>query len=652
MSFLKEANISKVYTLSMIAILILLIVSLAGFLVNFEISEYQEDVEHTKKSFMENQKDKLKEEMERLFDYIEFEKAKTESILKRDIKEEIYKVHSMMSNIYKKNRDRYSDSELKKLLLESLRDVRFNDGRGYFFVDSMQGEILLMPIQPEYEGKSALNNRDLDGKYIMRSFIQIVKEAKEGFHKYSWYKPKDKTKHYTKIAFVKHFEPFNWIIGTGEYLADVESDIKRKILDRIDEIRFGEDGYFSVTNVNGDIVLLPTAKEFEGRNLLNFKGKDSEIVRDIGYKLIAKANDGGGFYEYDWYKPSTNELEKKLAYTREFKDWNWIINVGIYLDDLEDILEKKEIESKEEIKEEITFILFLFAIGLIISVIESLFFAKTIGRILNKYRYKIESYNRKLESKVASEIEKRRKNEQILIQQSKLAEMGEMIGSIAHQWRQPLNILALNAQDLEDAYEYKEIDDRYIDNYIEKSMGQINYMSKTIDDFRNFFKPEKEKKLFSIKKSILSAKTLIDAQFKNRNIDIDIKGSNLLTNGYSNEFSQVIVNILNNSKDAILLYRERLSEPKYRGVIDILIEEYKEKIKISIKDNAGGLSSDIIDRIFEPYFTTKNQSQGTGIGLYMAKMIIENNMQGSIYVNREIKSGAEFVILLKLEKIQ
>jgi signal transduction histidine kinase len=210
-----------------------------------------------------------------------------------------------------------------------------------------------------------------------------------------------------------------------------------------------------------------------------------------------------------------------------------------------------------------------------------------------------------------------------------------MIGAIAHQWSQPLNVLAINIQNLYDDAEDGKIDEKYAVKFIENNMNVIDFMSKTIDDFRNFFKIDKTKSDFSVRKSVEDMLKIQSAQLKNHFIDVSIKGDDFVVNGYESEFKQVILNIINNAKDAIL--ENKLEN----GKIEIEIDDKNRKI--SIKDNASGIPEDVIDRIFEPYFTTKEQGKGTGIGLYMSKMIVEKNMGGKIWVTNE-DNGAKFTI--------
>ncbi|MBF0345828.1 MAG: response regulator [Nitrospirae bacterium] len=294
-------------------------------------------------------------------------------------------------------------------------------------------------------------------------------------------------------------------------------------------------------------------------------------------------------------------------------------------------------------------------------IIEMALYKYAMESKLKEKSRQLEELNRNLETKVKDEIEKGRKKEHMLIQQSKLAAMGEMMVAISHQWRQPLNIIGLLIQDLEEAYEFGEIDDNYIKSMSRESMAQLTFMSNTISDFTNFFKPMKEQVFFDIKEAIDDVISLIQLQLEN--LQVCIKSSILtdsslknepsndeficngfIIKGYPGEFQQVILNMINNSRDAIM--RKRQSGEfgtSNRDEIDVLLYKEHKKNVIKIKDNGPGIPEDIIDRIFEPYFTTREE--GIGIGLYMSKIIIENHMGGRLYAENT-GNGAMFTIEL------
>lgn len=259
-----------------------------------------------------------------------------------------------------------------------------------------------------------------------------------------------------------------------------------------------------------------------------------------------------------------------------------------------------------------------------------------------KYERELISLNENLIEMVEKEAVKRRRQEELLMEKSRLAEMGEMIGNIAHQWRQPLNALAIIIQDLSDACHYGELTESYIHDVIEKGMDQIDYMSKTIDDFRDFFRPSTQQTVFDVKKSVSQVLSIFLPQVKNCGIDVYAScrcGSEEVVHkntdkfdfcnthdvkikGYANQFKQVLLNLLSNSRYAVL------GREKKR--IDIRLESIGEKIRVTVEDTGGGIPTEILDRVFDPYFTTKIDDGGTGIGLYMSKAIVEDNLGGSL----------------------
>lgn len=254
----------------------------------------------------------------------------------------------------------------------------------------------------------------------------------------------------------------------------------------------------------------------------------------------------------------------------------------------------------------------------------------------------LQKLNNELEERIKDAVSQSKEKDHLMAQQSKLASMGEMIGNIAHQWRQPLNALSLLLQKQQILYEKGILTPKIVEESTEKGTMLINKMSTTIDDFRNFFKPDKKKHNFDVKDIVERTLELVHVSLYNQNIKLtlDIQEGQQLY-GYENEFSQVILNIINNAKDALL------DENTQDGQILISSTLEDNEIEICIQDNAGGVPEENIEKIFEPYFTTKEEGKGTGIGLYMSKMIIEENMQGKINVHNT-PTGAIFCIIMPL----
>lgn len=235
-------------------------------------------------------------------------------------------------------------------------------------------------------------------------------------------------------------------------------------------------------------------------------------------------------------------------------------------------------------------------------------------------------------------MEKLRERDRLLLQQSRQAAMGEMIGNIAHQWRQPLNALGLTIQELNVTYEFGKFSEEYLNATVARAMDIIFHMSQTIDDFRNFYKPDKGKGWFKVDQVVKKTILLIEANFRERHIRIDIAATeNMEIKGFPNEYAQVLLNILMNASDILVERKTAKPRVKVRAWM-----EGKRSV-VTVTDNAGGIREEIMDKIFDLYFTTKENDLGTGIGLFMSKTIIEKNMGGHLTV-RNTKDGAEFRI--------
>ena len=246
--------------------------------------------------------------------------------------------------------------------------------------------------------------------------------------------------------------------------------------------------------------------------------------------------------------------------------------------------------------------------------------------------------NETLEERIKQAVAELREKDRILIIQGRQAVMGELISNIAHQWRQPLNMLGLLAQELYISYRKGVFTNELIESNVTRTMEIIQHMSRTIEDFRNFSTPDRVKTDFRVIEVIDKTLSLLEGSLKTQEISTEVQQEgDPVIRGYPNEYSQVLLNILINARDAF--QARKVENPS----IVIRVFPEKERTVVTVTDNAGGISLDIIDRIFEPYFTTKGPEQGTGIGLFMSKTIIEKNMKGVLSACNA-GSGAQFRI--------
>ncbi len=261
-------------------------------------------------------------------------------------------------------------------------------------------------------------------------------------------------------------------------------------------------------------------------------------------------------------------------------------------------------------------------------------------RELEHKTYELQQLNTDLERRIEKKIEESREHEKMLFRQARYAQMGEMISMIAHQWRQPLNAIATISATIQFSIERGKYDEDFLKKKVGNIGEYVQHLSSTIDDFRNFFKLDKEKKRLKFSKIADNALMLSESALENKNImfskEYHCSSCSIYT--YPNEILHVILNLIKNAEDALEM--KKVPEPK----ITLRIFKANEKILFEIEDNAGGIEEKIIDKIFDPYFTTKENANGTGLGLYMSKIIIEDHCDGKIEVENG-KDGAVFRLL-------
>ena len=272
------------------------------------------------------------------------------------------------------------------------------------------------------------------------------------------------------------------------------------------------------------------------------------------------------------------------------------------------------------------------------------FLNSTLELRVQEQTKQLKKLNSTLEKKIDDEIKKNEQNQKVLFWQARMASLGQMLANIAHQWRQPLSELTLALFNIKKAAHQKDI--KKLESYYDDSKVVINSMSATIDDFTNFFNPNKPKVRFLLKNSILDAINIMDKTLKTEHVTIRTIYKECYALGIPNELSQVIVNLLKNSVDAF--NKNHISSRKLIIKIDNITTDAQEYVTIKITDNAGGISQELEERLFEPYFTTKHASSGTGLGLFMSKMIIEQSLNGEIDLNNEA-NGCSFIITLPVD---
>jgi PAS domain S-box-containing protein len=294
---------------------------------------FRQRTQQMRTDFVAQQKELIKNEMERVLRTIDYQRSRIEQQARRKIRQRIYEAHAIAQNIYEQNREK-SSAEIQQMIVDALRPLHFNEGTGYYFIHRRSDAInILNADNPEIEGQSRWDIQDSSGKYLVRDFIALTDRNNETFYPYLWTKPGVEGDEHLKVAFIKKFEPYDWIIGTGLYIEDVESQIQDELLEQIAAIRYSKNGYFFVSDWQGISLAHGAQPELVGRNL--WDATDSKGTK-TSQRLIALAQqDLGGYVEFWWRKPDTGEERPKITYTRGIKDWQWMIGTGLYTDDID-----------------------------------------------------------------------------------------------------------------------------------------------------------------------------------------------------------------------------------------------------------------------------------------------------------------------------
>ncbi|CAM3906865.1 sensor histidine kinase [Arcobacter cloacae] len=622
----KFLNIMK-YTPSIFVLSITIFILTISFLDNKKT--FEEDKEKIRFEYTKENEEIIKQRVYEVYNYIKREQEYTEQELRKTLKEAIDIANNIIKGIYNNNLDK-SEEEIKKLVVDALRNIKFNDGRGYYFIYENSGKNILLPHNEKLEGKNFWNHQDAKGAYIIQDMTRLLSTQNEAFYEWYWYNPKNPDIQRKKIGLVKNLEQFDWFIGTGEYVEEFEKEVQERVLRNIKEVKFGSNGYFFIINYDS-IYLSHIKKEYIGQNAI--KNNDTVEVKKVIEDMINIAKNGEGFYSYiQNKKPDNNESIRKISFVKGLDNWSWMIGTGFYEDDMQKAINNKKNELDQEFNEYLfkTTIFAFLLIFLLLSI--SIYFSKKLQEIFRSYQ-----------------LEKTRQ-QNIIAQKSKMAAMGEMIGHIAHQWRQPLSSISTSATGMKLQKELNILEDKNLIDGLEQINKSVQYLSQTIDDFRNFYKPNKNKTEFYVLDTVDKVINLTNSQFSSNGIKIIKSGENIKINTYENELIQVIINLLNNARDELL--KKDFEDEK---LIFINVYKKNKKLFLEIKDNARGVSTQIIDKIFEAYFTTKNDVEGTGIGLYMSNEIITKSMKGKISVSNiefEYESkkyiGAKFSIILPL----
>ena len=389
----KRTSFIKLIQLWGIILLIGIGVSIVAIDVIASYRDFNYRADQMRKDYIARQKQIIKQEVNRVVDLISYEKEQSEILTKKKVKSRAYEAYSIAQNIYQRNKTSKGKVEIKQMILDALRPIRFEYGSGYYFAVRLDGVEVLFADKPEMEGLNLLCMQDTRNQYLLQDMIKIVRQSGEGFYEYQWTKPDSAGNDFRKISFIKRFEPYDWFIGTGLYVDDVERQIKADLLSTISRIRFGKEGYIFINRLNGD-ALVSNGKLFSGtKKLWEVFDKNPEEMKDIFKKEYnAALTPEGDYIYYSHIKLTNSDKESpKASFIYGIPDLQWLVGAGVYLDDVETDIALMRTKINNQIKEKM---LYFIPIVLAIVALYFLFFNWLNRGLKNDFKLVISFFNR------------------------------------------------------------------------------------------------------------------------------------------------------------------------------------------------------------------------------------------------------------------
>lgn len=642
-------------------------IALAAVFVIDEFMDYRAATAQLHQRFYDQEKQRLSLAMDKVFDLVHYERSLAERRLREDIKNRVNEAHSIATHLYDQYKNTLSEQELRKLIRESLRQLRFNSGRGYYFATNMSGIEELFAIRPQLEGTDFLNVRGARGEYVVKDMIEVVKQSGEGYTRYHWIKPNAEGQDFAKIAFVKLFEPYDYFIGTGEYLDDVVAEIKAEVMTRLRAEADMRQEDLIVGRWNGELLLAGQyGWQMSDARLGN--GKISLVNQAIE---MAKAK--GGFIEFETPGDRTGEAQRRLMYVLGDSRWEWFVGVGVATDQLDKLIEEKRQSLVAEIEKTLFWlvIIALIIIGVIVfsakrtekklrenylllkrffeRASEEPFLMNADALNFQEFKEIAESANRMVIARYNAEDEMKKAQEKA---EQAARTKSEFLANMSHEIRTPMNAV-VGMTDLALA---TDLDKRQRE-YLTKLKRAASSLLRVINDILDFSKIEAgklgiEKAPFRIDDVLQNVVSVVGAAAKNKGLEFVIQQRADVPDEFKGDplrIEQVLLNLCNNAVKFTT---------KGEVVLSIDVEEKRARhhvIKFGVRDTGIGIDQDKLQELFKPFLQADagmtRAYGGTGLGLAITKQLV-GLMEGKIEVSSEKGEGSFFQVSVPLEVVE
>ena len=389
----KQSSLSK--TIQWWGIIFLLVVggSIIALDTTFSYRDFQARAAQFRTNYIDRQKEEVKQEVELVVTMINYEQLLAEQATRDQIQVRVEEAYAVAENIYRQNQTTKNDTDIQQMIVDALRPIHHTRGRGYYFITRMDGIKILFADKPEIEGRNLLDMQDTHGQYVIKDIIAIATRSGEGFYEYHWTKPGAEGNDFKKISFVKLFEPYGWIIGTGLYVDDVDKQIKNNLLSLISRVRFGQEGYIFVDCFNGDALVSNGKLLDEPKKLWqSFNGDPEEVKAIFAKEYDTALLPEGDYINYGWQKLTTADHKSaKTSFICGIPELQWIVGAGFYHDDVEADIAMMRTKLNSQIRRKITFSSLVFA-GILTLFL--FFFSRLNHQLKNDFNLFLSFFNR------------------------------------------------------------------------------------------------------------------------------------------------------------------------------------------------------------------------------------------------------------------
>ncbi len=651
-----KINLIKLISILLVVTILLLSAIMIISEAVVEYDNYKTASQKMRFDYVEQQKEKVKSEVKKVIHTIQYERNRAEDRLKTKLKNRVEQAYNIALFIWNKYRYLETKTQIARRIKDALRPIRFWDDRGYYFILDLKGVEVLNSAFPELEGKNLSLSKDKMIRDNINNTIAYFSTGKsERFFVNKWFKPTAKNnKKYTNFRYIKLFKPYNWCIGTSDYIDDIEAQIQNELINQIVEYRFDKEGYIFINRFDGSPLISNGKRLDTQKKLWDAFGNKAKSVFEKELKAARKKN--GGFIYYSWRKLQSDTLSPKVSFIYGIPEWQWIVGAGVYIDDIEKDIQRLHNALFTKSRSDLFRNTLIVLITLTVFLVFWFFIARRIQKefslfnvffssaansnqmiVLDNIRFKefrsmAESANIMLQKKQAADEK--------MLKIKKLESVGILAGGIAHDFN---NLLTGIFGNISLAKMHLKPDDkifRYIES-AEKAIERATGLTKQLLTFAKGGDPIKESvNIESMVKEV--------AEFNLRGSLVKLRFQSApslwTTKVDKGQFSQVVSNLIINAKQAMptggtLYIRIENCDTKCRE----LPNAEQNWIKITIRDEGIGIPAKYLNKVFDPYFTTKQN--GSGLGLATVYSIIEKH-GGTIEVDSDSKSQTTFTIFL------